>query len=151
MSEKIINKENLYIYNNSLISISIISEDGNFRYTKYLMRMENLEQTLLFKNCLIPISQFTELKESLFYIRNAEEINQNNENFDFEDVIPNENENHDSNIINYNQTFYLQHTITNKYISLAKLTGNNNYILKLSSDINMAVPFIFKRINETRT
>ena len=66
-------KENLFIHFNSLITISSISETNINKFSKYLIRIENLEQTLIFKKCLVPLSDFSDLKESLFYIREKDE------------------------------------------------------------------------------
>ncbi len=73
MPKEKITKENLYVYFNSLISISSINESGTSQYSKYLVRMENLEQTLLLKKCQVPLSEFTDLKESVFFVREIEE------------------------------------------------------------------------------
>ena len=43
MPKEKITKENLYVYFNSLISISSINESGTSQYFKYLVCMENLE------------------------------------------------------------------------------------------------------------
>ena len=40
--------------------------------------------------------------------------------------------------------------LSKKYISIETLPGNNNYNLKLTSNIDSAVPFMLKRIHETR-
>ena len=79
MPKEKITKENLYIYYNSLISISSISETNINRFSKYLLRIENLEQTLLLKKCVVPLSDFSDLKESLFFIRELDEENDDKE------------------------------------------------------------------------
>ena len=148
MSKEKITKENLYIYYNSLISISSISETNIHRYSKYLIRIENLEQTLLFKKCLAPLHDFSDLKESLFYIReygDEDEDEDDNEENDDESIDTNENKR-----LNFNQKFILQHMLSKTYISLEILPGNNNYNLKLTNNKDSAVPFILKRIHETR-
>ena len=73
MIKEKITKENLYIYYNSLISINTSSETNQNIYSKYLLRIENLEQTLLLKKCLMPLSDFFDLKESLFFLLLIEE------------------------------------------------------------------------------
>ena len=146
MSRENITKENLYIYFNSLVSISSIPETNINIYSNYLLRVENLEQTLLLKKCIIPISDFSDLKESLFYIREID-----NEDNDDKEISNNTEELLENKRINYNQKFILQHMISKKYISLEILPGNNNYNLKLSSNKDSSVPFLLKRIHETRT
>ena len=146
MSRENITKENLYIYFNSLVSISSIPETNINIYSNYLLRIENLEQTLLLKKCIIPISDFSDLKESLFYIREID-----NEDNDDKEISNNTEELLENKRINYNQKFILQHMISKKYISLEILPGNNNYNLKLSSNKDSSVPFLLKRIHETRT
>ena len=142
MSKENITKENLYIYYNSLISISSISETNTKLFSKYLLRIDNLEQTLLLKKGAMPLYDFSDLKESLFYIRKI----------DGEENIENSNEDSlENKRINYNQQFILQHMISKKYISQDNLPGNNNYILRLTSNKESAVPFILKRIHETRS
>ena len=148
MSKEKITKENLYIYYNSLVSISSISETNINRYSKYLIRIENLEQTLLFKKCLVPLYDFSDLKESLFYIReygDEDEDEDDNEENDDDSKDNNENKR-----LNFSQKFILQHMLSKTYISLEILPGNNNYNLKLTSNKDTAVPFILKRIHETR-
>ena len=124
MSRENITKENLYIYFNSLVSISSIPETNINIYSNYLLRIENLEQTLLLKKCIIPISDFSDLKESLFYIREID-----NEDNDDKEISNNTEELLENKRINYNQKFILQHMISKKYISLEILPGNNNYTL----------------------
>ena len=144
MSKEKITKENLYIYYDSLITISSISETNINRFSKYLIRIENLEQTLILKKCIVPLSDFSDLKESLFYIRKIYEKDKDKE------IDNNIEESFDDNRINYNEQFILQHMISHKYISLDILPGNNNYNLKLTSNKDSAVPFVLKRIHETR-
>ena len=161
MPKEKITKENLYVYYNSLISVSCISETGTNLFSNYLLRMENLEQTLLLKKCQVPLSEFTDLKESLFFIR---EISGYNGTKKYKEKnSKNQNNNHDFNInkekeenmqekrVNYNQKFILQHMISKNYIYAENIPGNNNYNLKLTSDINSAVPFVLERIHETRS
>ena len=161
MPKEKITKENLYVYYNSLISIGSINETGSTLYSKYLVRMENLEQTLLLKKCQVPLSEFTDLKESLFFIREIEE-NKSSSLYN-KKIIHNKNLNDDVNSnekddeyikekrVNYNQQFILQHMISKNFISVENMPGNNNYSLKLTSDINTAAPFILERIHETRS
>ena len=156
MIKEKITKENLYIYYNSLISINTSSETNQNIYSKYLLRIENLEQTLLLKKCLMPLSDFFDLKESLFFIREIEENKEDPEkkllnkyNTD-KDMINNSEESNKNKRLNYNDKFFLQHMLSKKYISIETLPGNNNYNLKLTSNIDSAVPFMLKRIHETR-
>ena len=144
MPKEKITKENLYIYYNSLISICTISETNMIRSSKFLLRIENLEQTLLLKHCTVPLSDFSDLKESLFYIREIDDEDVDKEtNNNIEDSSENKR-------INFNQPFILQHMISKKYIYLYELLANKNYILKLTSNKDEAVPIILKRIHETR-
>ena len=161
MPKEKITKENLYVYYNSLISVSCISETGTNLFSNYLLRMENLEQTLLLKKCQVPLSEFTDLKESLFFIREISGYNCTKKYK--EKNSKNQNNNHDFNLnkekeeniqekrVNYNQQFILQHMISKNYIYAENIPGNNNYNLKLTSDINSAVPFVLERIHETRS
>ena len=53
--------------------------------------------------------------------------------------------------LNFNQNFLLQHMTSKKFISIEKLQGTDNYILKLVTDVEKAItfPFSFKRINSS--
>ena len=66
--------ETNYIFYNSLISIKLVPE-MNYPHHKdfYMLRMENLDQSLILKRCDTPLLQYSDLKESLFYIRNIDE------------------------------------------------------------------------------
>ena len=131
MPKEKITKENLYVYYNSLISIGSINETGSTLYSKYLVRMENLEQTLLLKKCQVPLSEFTDLKESLFFIREIEE-NKSSSLYN-KKIIHNKNLNDDENSkekddeyikekrVNYNQQFILQHMISKNFISVENM------------------------------
>ena len=160
MSKRKLVKNKSYVYYNSLISIGEIPESGNSKSSKYLVRMENIEQTLILKPCSSPLSEFSDLKESLFFIREIEEekisylqkerklINKYY-NYDI-DLNNNKEEIMNEKKVNYGQHFILQHMISKKFIYIEKLP-NNNYNLKLTSDRNIAVPFSLKRIQEART
>ena len=142
-------KENLFIHFNSLITISSISETNINKFSKYLIRIENLEQTLIFKKCLVPLSDFSDLKESLFYIREKDDEDYNKE-IENKNNNTNNEESLENKRINYNKPFILQHMISKKYISIENLQGIKNYSLKLTSNKSQAVPFELKRIHETR-
>ena len=148
MSKRKLAKKKSYVYYNSLISIGEIPESGNSKTSKYLVRMENIEQTLILKPCSSPLFEFSDLKESLFFIREIEEKNisylQNESLNSIKDEIIDEKK------VNYGQHFILQHMISRKFICIEKLP-NNNYNLKLTSDKTIAVPFCLKRIQEART
>ena len=157
MSKRKLARIKPYIYYNSLISISEVPESGNSKFSKYLVRMENLEQTLILKPCSSRLFEFSDLKESLFFIREIEEVNISYfekerkliNNYDI-DLNDNKDEIMDEKKVNYGQHFILQHMISRKYIYIEKLP-NNNYNLKLTADRNIAVPFSLKRIQEART
>ena len=119
-------KENLFIHFNSLITISSISETNINKFSKYLIRIENLEQTLIFKKCLVPLSDFSDLKESLFYIREKDDEDYNKE-IENKNNNTNNEESLENKRINYNKPFILQHMISKKYISIENLQGSKNY------------------------
>ena len=67
-----------YIKYNSLISICILSEDyESSQYAKFLYAEENLDHTLNFKFCKKNLLDYSDIKGSLFYIRNVEECTTN--------------------------------------------------------------------------
>ena len=163
MSKEKITKENLYVYYNSLISISCMSEKGVNRNAKYLLRMENLEQVLLLKLCQVPLSDFTDLKESLFFIRDIEEYqsstnkgkknsNKFNSNSKYELNLNKEKDEYiNEKRVNYKEEFILQHMISKSFIYAENIPGKNKFNLKLTSDVELAVPFKLERIHETRS
>ena len=160
MPKEKITKENLYVYFNSLISISCISETGTHLYSNYLIRIENLEQTLLLKKCQVPLSDFSDLKESLFIIKEPLEektLSLYNGKKIVEENNRDENINEDEELsihkkkLNYNEKFILKHMLSKTYIYAENIPGNNNYNLKLINDIKYASVFTLERIHETRS
>ena len=57
-------KNDPYIHYNSLISLKLLSD--HYHLKANLIRMENLEQTLLLKLCDSPLLEYSDLKESFF-------------------------------------------------------------------------------------
>ena len=151
------NEDMNYIYYNSLISIKLVPDTNNPRQKSfYMLRMENLDQSLILKRCDTPILQYSDLKESLFYIRNIEECikifgnkggnSSEMKRQDFKEYIF-----RNDIKLNFNQNFILQHMTSKKFISIEKLQGTDNYTLKLVIEIEKALtfPFCFKRINSS--
>ena len=144
-----------YIYYNSLISLKLVSETTHPSHKDfYMIRKENLEQSLILKRCETPLLEYADLKESLFYIRNIDEclniygnkstnISNNEQHNMKEYVFKNENK------LNFNQNFILQHLMSKKFLTIDKIQGTDNYILKLVTEIEKAIifPFSFKRMN----
>ena len=100
------------------------------------MRLESLDETILLRK-LNPLSDFSMIKESLFIIRKIREQ-------EIDEPIQGLR-------VNYNQNFILQHMISKKFLSKDKISGNNNYKLKLVDNENLAVHLTFKKIVDTRT
>ena len=151
------NEDRDYIYYNSIISLKLVSETTHLRLKDfYMLRMENLDQSLILKRCDTPLLQYADLKESLFYIRNIEECINIFSNKNINNSI-NKQQNLKEYIfrndvkVNFNQNFLLQHMISKKFISIEKLQGTDNYILKLVTNVEKAMiyPFSFKRINSS--
>ena len=149
-------KNDPYIHYNSLISLKLLSDHYHLK-AQYLIRMENLEQTLLLKLCDSPLLEYSDLKESFFFIRDIDECqsiygkNKSDDSLNSQYIQQyNLKENSFSNMdkINFNQTFLLQHMMSKKFISIEKLQGNDNYSLKLVADVESAMSFEFKSINE---
>ena len=151
------NEDMNYIFYNSLISIKLVPDTNIPRQKSfYMLRMENLDQSLILKRCDTPILQYSDLKESLFYIRNIEECikifgnkSRNSSEMkrqDFKEYIF-----RNDIKLNFNQNFILQHMTSKKFISIEKLQGTDNYILKLEIEVEKALtfPFSFKRINSS--
>ena len=132
------------IHYDSVISLSLVTETLEKKKALYIMRLESLDETMLLRKCN-PLSDFCMIKESLFVIKKIkEQVN--------DIILPiNEMENIESLRINYNQNFILQHLVSKKYLSKDKMTGNNNYKLKLVENEQLAVPFTFRKIVDSRT
>jgi hypothetical protein len=148
--------DSLYIRYNSLISLSIISEEyENTPTTKYLIAEENLEHSLSFKLCRKPLKEYLDLKESFFYIRNKDECS----NFGSSENKKNKSKKDESitkelrflskDKIHQNSPFYLQHMLSKKYVSIVK-TQDNNFLLKLLANSDNAATFLLRKINEKR-
>ena len=132
--------ENKIVHFNSVISLSLITESSEKKSSMYIIRREELDESLLLRE-LNPLSDFTLMKDGLFTIKKLRE----------ENLQENESENIQSQRINYNQQFILQHLVSKKFLSKNKLNGNNNYKLKLVEKEELAIPFAFKQIVETRS
>ena len=128
----------------SVISLSLVTESLEKKRSLYVMRLESLDETMLLRKCN-PLSDFSSIKESLFIIRRIRE--QAND----EPLPLNEAENIQALRVNYNQNFILQHMVSKKFLSKDKMSGNNNYKLKLVEKENLAVPFTFRKIVDTRS
>ena len=156
------NKNDLSILYNTLISLRLISEHLHYHHhDKYLVRMDDLEQRLKFKLCKSPLLEYYDLKESLFFIRDIDECQSiyghkksdnsfNSQYFEQYNSLKETGFSNNSKL-NFNHTFYLQHMMSKKFITMEKIQGNNSHTLKLVSEVERAVPFSFKKINETRS
>ena len=156
------NKNDLSILYNTLISLRLISEHLHYHHhDKYLVRMDDLEQRLKFKLCKSPLLEYYDLKESFFFIRDIDECQSiyghkksdnsfNSQYFEQYNSLKETGFSNNSKL-NFNHTFYLQHMMSKKFITMEKIQGNNSHTLKLVSEVERAVPFSFKKINETRS
>ena len=143
-------KENYFITYNSLISICILSEGyDNSQFAKFLYAEENLENTLNFKTCKKSFLDYTDIKGSLFYIRNSEECNSNYSFSEKQENISKELGFLNKERIQKNKNFYLQHMASKKFISIER-TKDNKFILKLMKNINTAANFYLRKSNENR-
>ena len=128
--------EDEIIHFDSVISLSLVTETLEKKRALYVMRLESLDETILLRK-LNPLSDFSMIKESLFIIRKIREQ-------EIDEPIQGLR-------VNYNQNFILQHMISKKFLSKDKISGNNNYKLKLVDNENLAVHLTFKKIVDTRT
>ena len=136
--------EDEIIHFDSVISLSLVTETLEKKRALYVMRLESLDETILLRK-LNPLSDFSMIKESLFIIRRIREQ-------EIDEPLPlNEYENIQGLRVNYNQNFILQHMISKKFLSKDKMSGNNNFKLKLVDNERLAVPLTFKKIVDTRT
>jgi hypothetical protein len=148
-----------YVRYNSLISLKLVS--NHYHHSKYLLRMENIEENLFLKLCESPIIEQTDLKESLFFIRDMDECQSIYGQKKLEDSLNSKYIQQYMNVkeasfmnnsqLKFGQTFFLQHMISKKFITIDKLQGNDNYSLKLIVEVEGAMPFCFNKINEIRS
>ena len=143
-------QEKCFITYNSLISICILSEDyDNSRFAKFLYAEENLEHSLNFKICKKAFLDYTDIKGSLFYIRNIEECITNYSFSEKQENVSKELGFLSREKIHKNTNFYLQHMTSRKFVSIER-TIDNKYILKLKKNIDNAANFYLKKVNEKR-
>ena len=150
--------DNNFVQYNSLISLSITSEEyENTKYTKCLYAENNLENSLSFKLCQKPLREYYDLMGSYFFIRNIDECvsifgksdTNNKKSFKKEENISKELNFINKERIRENNHFYLQHMMSKKFVSI-EITPNNLFVLKLLKNIDNAVIFSLKKINEKR-
>ena len=143
-------KENNYIKYNSIISIGILSEEyENSHFSKFLYAEENLEHSLNFKLCKKSFLDYSDIKGSLFYIRNIEECITN---FGFAEKQENISKDFgylSKEKLHKNSNFYLQHMTSKKFISIER-TLDNKYNLKLIKNIDKAANFYLRKVNDNR-
>ena len=143
------NNDEYYITYNSLISLCILSDDyDNSQYAKFLYAEKNLEHSLNFKSCKKSFYDYSDIKGSLFYIRNIDECSSKNSS-EKQENISKELFFLSKEKIHKNTNFYLQHMTSKKFICVEK-TIENRYILKLMKNINKAANFYLRKVNEKR-
>ena len=143
-------EENYFITYNSLISTCVLSEDyDNSQYAKFLYAEENLEHSFYFKSCKKSFLDYSDIKGSLFYIRNIDEcvsnysFSGNQENVSKELGFLNKEK------IKKNESFYLQHMASKKFVSIES-NINNYFVLKLEKNINNAAKMRLEKVNQKR-
>ena len=143
---------------NSLVTLSILSQEyENSNVGKYLITEENLEHSLNFKLCKKPLLEYSDLKESLFYLRKVDECISNYGLSESETFKKNKKENNVSKefgflsreSIRQNNHFYLQHMVSKKFVCIEK-TQDNKFALKLLKNIDNAATFLLIKINKKR-
>ena len=143
-------ESNKYITYNSLISLCILSEDyDNSQYAKFLYAEENLEHSLSFKLCNKTFLDYSDIKGSLFYIRNIEECMSNYGLSERQENISKEFGFFNKERVIKNTDFYLQHMTSKKFVSVVK-TIDNRYVIKLMKNIDKAAHFYLRKVNEGR-
>ena len=143
-------ENNKYITYNSLISLCILSEDyDNSQYAKFLYAEENLEHSLSFKLCNKTFLDYSDIKGSLFYIRNIEECMSNYGFSEKQENISKELGFFNKERVIKNTDFYLQHMTSKKFVSVEK-TIDNRCVVKLMKNIDKAAHFYLRKVNEGR-
>ena len=143
---------------NSLVTLSILSQEyENANVGKYLITEENLEHSLNFKLCKKPLLEYSDLKESLFYLRKVDECISNYGLSESETFKKNKKENNLSKELGFlsresirqNNHFYLQHMVSKKFVCVEK-TQDNKFALKLLKNIDNVATFLLIKINKKR-
>lgn len=151
-------KNKFYIKYNSLVTLSILSQEyENSNLGKYLVTEENLEHSLNFKLCKKPLLEYSDLKESLFYLRKIDECISNYGISDNGTLKKNKKENNMAKELGFlsresirqNNHFYLQHMVSKKFVCVEK-TQDNKFVLKLMKNIENAATFLLIKINKKR-
>ena len=151
-------KDQFSIKYNSLVTLSILSQEyENSNLGKYLVTEENLEHSLNFKLCKKPLLEYSDLKESLFYLRKVDECISNYGLSENETLKKNKKENNVSKELGFlsresirqNNHFYLQHMVSKKFVCVEK-TQENKFVLKLMKNIDNAAKFLLIKINKKR-
>ena len=151
-------KDKFSIKYNSLVTLSILSQEyENSNLGKYLVTEENLEHSLNFKLCKKPLLEYSDLKESLFYLRKVDECISNYGLSENEAFKKNKKENNLSKELGFlsresirqNNHFYLQHMVSKKFVCIEK-TKDNKFALKLLKNIDNAATFLLIKINKKR-
>lgn len=148
--------DNSFVQFNSLITLSIVSDDyEKTNYTKYLVTDENLDYLLCFKLCKKPLLEYSNLINSYFFIRNIDECASNIEMSDENDKPKKNSDNMGKELnylskekINQNNYFYLQHMLSRKFVSIER--KDNCFVLKLLNNIDNPATFSLRKINEKR-
>ena len=139
-----------YIKYNSLISICILSEDyESSQYAKFLYAEENLDHTLNFKFCKKNLLDYSDIKGSLFYIRNVEECTTNFGDSEKQENISKELGFSTHERVLKNTKFYLQHMASKKFVSIEKME-DNSFALILMKNIDKAANFYLRKVKESR-
>jgi hypothetical protein len=127
----------------SIISLGLVTDNRDKRYTYFMMRSESLDGNLIIRRCN-PHSDTSLIKESLFLIRHLKESST--------DGISLENE-QDKNQreVAYNSLFILQHLISKKFLAKSKNSSNNSYSLRLVEKEALSMPFTLKRIVDNKS
>ena len=151
-------KDKFSIKYNSLVTLSILSQEyENSNLGKYLVTEENLEHSLNFKLCKKPLLEYSDLKESLFYLRKVDECISNYGLSENEALKKNKKENNVAKELGFlsresirqNNHFYLQHMVSKKFVCVEK-TQDNKFALKLLKNIDNAATFLLIKINKKR-
>ena len=151
-------KDKFSIKYNSLVTLSILSQEyENSNLGKYLVTEDNLEHSLNFKLCKKPLLEYSDLKESLFYLRKVDECISNYGLSENEALKKNKKENNLSTELGFlsresirqNNHFYLQHMVSKKFVCVEK-TQDNKFVLKLLKNIDNAATFLLIKINKKR-
>ena len=155
-NQQLIDLDNSFITFNNLISICQIRKEENDSKNifKLIMRKDNSNDILSFKQISESKYDYLNISDSFFYIRDIEESKiiygiktreENNSDLFSKEIHFSKNEK-----IKQSTQFILQHMLSRKFISCILNIKNNKITLILVNEVESAYPFTLQKLNKLR-